>query len=103
MNISEARQEAAIIVKLIVSGNADAYDGAMTIWKEVLDKLDGPIPDDLWPFKSNASAIEDILWNEQDCGSRNDASVARCKSDILQAAKLLLAPSLPDHSREVVP
>lgn len=103
MNISEARQEATIVGKLIVSGNTDTYDGAMKIWKEVLDNLDGPIPDDLWPFKSNASAIEDILWNEQDCGSKNDACVAQCRSEILQAAKLLLAPGLPDHSREVVP
>ena len=99
MKLSQARLEATIIAKQIVSGDIDAYDGAMKIWKEILNNIDEHIPDDLWPFKSNASAIEDCLWNAQDSGSNHDELFAQCKKEILQAAKLLLASaSLTHHS-----
>lgn len=99
MKLFQARLEATIIAKQIVIGDIDAYDGAMKIWKEILNSVDERIPDDLWPFKSNASAIEDCLWNAQDSGSNHDELIAQCKKEILQAAKLLLtSASLTHHS-----
>ena len=57
VKLSQTRLEATIIAKQIVSGDIDAYDGAQKIWKEILNNVDERIPDDLWPFKSNANAI----------------------------------------------
>ena len=92
--ITEAREVAILIAQQIVSGEMEPYDGAMKIWKKALDKLEARIPDDLWPFKSNASAIEDCLWNSQESGSDNDILIAQCKKEILQAAKLLVGASI---------
>lgn len=75
--------------KRIVSGELSEYDGAMIIWKEVIDKLGSRCPDDLWPFKSNASAIEDIKWNDEQSGNRNESLIRRCEQEILVAAKKL--------------
>lgn len=95
MKLSQARLETTAIAKQIVSGEMDAYDGAMKIWKDILNNVDERLPDDLWPFKSNASAIEDCLWNAQDGGSNHDELIAQCKAEILQAAKQLLTPACP--------
>ena len=63
MNIKEARKVAIGVAEEIVAGSVSPFDGAMHIWKEILDRLDEKIPEDLWVFKSNASAIEDSKWN----------------------------------------
>ncbi len=78
------------IAKQIVSDELDPYDGAMKIWKQVIDQLDNPIPDELWPFKSNASAIEDCLWNARESGVDHDELIAQCKQEIVQAARALV-------------
>jgi len=44
---SEARNATRQIAAGIASGEVDPYEGALRVWKEVLDKLDGRIPDDL--------------------------------------------------------
>ena len=62
----------------------------MKIWKEVLDNLDEKIPDDLWPFKSNASAIEDIIWNAENGGELNETLIKSCKNDVVEAVTHLL-------------
>ncbi len=90
MTLDQARQEAASIAKAILAGEIDEYNGAMKIWKEILDKLDGKTPDDLWIFKSNANAIEDYLCNAQNGGSNNDVRIAKEKLEIKLAAKTLL-------------
>jgi hypothetical protein len=90
---AQARNEARLIAQLIYAGEIDAYDGAMKIWKEILDKLDERIPDDLWIFKSNASAIEDMLWVMREDNSEYDYApqIARYVSEIKLAAGTLLA------------
>lgn len=87
---AEALEKSRLIAKQIVSDEIDAFDGAMRIWKEVLNQLDSRIPDALWPFKSNASAIEDYLFNAQDSGSNHAIQIAQCKAQIIDAAKYLL-------------
>jgi len=91
MLIPKARSETKLIAEHIVTGAVAPYDGAMKIWKQILDNLEEHIPDDLWPFKSNASAIEDCLWNAQDGGSKNDLLIMQCHNEIIQAAKLLIS------------
>lgn len=59
----------------------------MKIWKEVIDKLGSRCPDDLWPFKSNASAIEDIKWNAEQGGDSNESIIRQCEQEILVAAR----------------
>lgn len=100
MKLSHARQQATLVATLIVSARIDAYDGAMKIWKEILDDLDERIPDDLWPFKSNASAIEDCLWDAQDSGANHDAAIVQYRTAIVEAANLLLGVAGPTHSSE---
>ena len=90
MLLDQANETAKVIARQIVSDEIAAYDGAMRIWKEVLDQLEVPIPDALWPFKSNASAIEDCLFNTRDAGSNHDDLIARCQDEIKWAAKSLL-------------
>ncbi len=87
---AEAIEKSRLIAKQIASEEIDAFDGAMRIWKEVLNHLDGRIPDALWPFKSNASAIEDYVFNAQDSGANHDAQIMQCKARIVEAAKSLL-------------
>ena len=90
MKVSQAIEAAKIIAMQIVNAEISAYDGAKHIWKEILDKLEVRIPDALWPFKSNASAIEDYLFNAQDGESNFDVQIADCKNKIIEAAKSLL-------------
>lgn len=80
---------ARLIAQQILKGEIPAYDGAMRIWKEVLDRLESRIPDELWPFKSNASAIEDCLWDMQDSGADHSALIATCQEEIMAAARRL--------------
>lgn len=95
MTITQAREAARLIARGIDTGDIDPYDGAMRIWKEVLDKIDTRIPDDLWPFKSNASAIEDCLWNASESGSNCGTLIAECREEIVQAARVLVVGSVP--------
>jgi hypothetical protein len=90
MQITKAKYHAKLIAMQIVSGDLEPYKGAMMIWKQILDQLDERIPDDLWPFQSSASAIEDYLWNAKECGSNHDLEVANAKNEIMQAATLLI-------------
>ena len=90
MILSEARNLVRVFARQIVNNEIDPYEGAMQIWKLVLDKLEGRIPDDLWPFKSNASAIEDYLWNAKESVSNYDAQITQCKNEIKSAAKAIL-------------
>ena len=81
------------IAEKILSGDVSAYDGAYTIWKDILDYVD-PIPDELWSFKSNASAIEDEYSFNQDYEfGRNSLDhtklIESCISEILASAKKL--------------
>ena len=73
----------------IVSGELSEYEGGMKIWKEVIDKLSSKCPNDLWPFKSNASAIEDIKWNAEQGGDGNKNLICQCEQEILAAARKL--------------
>ena len=91
MQLREARIEASKVAEQIVSGTIDPYDGAMMIWKQILDNLNEKIPDDLWTFKSCASAIEDYLFNTKDSGANYDAQIAKEKVEIMQAAIALHA------------
>jgi hypothetical protein len=85
----DAYSLARAIAEEIVSGKISEYAGGTRIWKEVIDKLGSRCPDDLWPFKSNASAIEDIKWNAEEGGSKNEALIRRCEQEIVDAAKKL--------------
>ena len=96
MTTSEARNATRQIAAGIASGEVDPYEGALRVWKEVLDKLDGRIPDDLWSFKSNASAIEDCLWHAQDTGANHDLLINQCRDEIMEAA-ILLRESGDEH------
>ena len=91
MHNAEARRRSLAIAARIVSGELDPYDGAMTIWKTILETLPDPIPDDLWPFKSCASAIEDYVWNFEQGGANADAEIIREKEEIVRAATALIA------------
>lgn len=90
MTEAQAIAASKIVAQMIVRGEIDVYDGAIQIWKQILDKLEGRIPNALWSFKSNASAIEDCLWNAANSGSNHDDLIARCKDEIQWAAKSLL-------------
>jgi len=66
--VTEARRSSFAIAARIVSGESASCEDAMTIWKTILNTLPNPIPDDLWPFKSRARAIEDYVWNFEQGG-----------------------------------
>ena len=86
---NDAYSLARVTAERIVSGELSEYAGAMKIWKEVIDKLGISCPDDLWPFKSNASAIEDIKWNIDEGGNSNDKLIQQCEQEIMAAAREL--------------
>jgi hypothetical protein len=85
----EAYSLARTIAGRIVSGEISEYAGGIRIWKEVVDKLGTNCPDDLWPFKSNASAIEDITWNAGQGGERFEKLHRQCEQEIMDAARQL--------------
>ncbi|MEJ2591007.1 MAG: hypothetical protein P8178_06350 [Candidatus Thiodiazotropha sp.] len=77
----------------ILSGAKTPYQGAMFIWKNIINHIDD-IPDDLWLFKSYASAIEDILSHVKNYVAVGDASdydklIQTSEQEILKAAKKL--------------
>ena len=72
-----------------MSGEISEYAGGLRIWKEVIDKLGSKSPDDLWSFKANASAIEDIKWNAEQGGNRNEKLIRQCEQEIMAAAQQL--------------
>ncbi len=85
----EARLRASVIAREIASGGIAEFAGAMRIWKEVIDRMGPKCPEDLWPFKSNASAIEDIRWNAGQGGSPNTELIRQCEREIMAAARKL--------------
>lgn len=88
---SERSGLARELAQKILFGELDPYAGAMRIWKEVIDPMDCfRCPDDLWPFKSNASTLKDIAWNSEQGGGRPDAPIRRCEQEILAAARALV-------------
>ncbi|MDD3609287.1 MAG: hypothetical protein PHI49_06005 [Halothiobacillaceae bacterium] len=89
INRDDAYALAKATAKKIVSGELSEYEGGMKIWKEVIDKLGSRCPDDLWPFKSNASAIEDIKWNVEQGGNGNESLILQCEQEIIMAARNL--------------
>lgn len=90
MELREAYPKAIEISKSIISGDLDPYEGAMKVWKEILDYLEERIPEDLWSFKSNASAIEDIIWNFENGGEENKKLIKSCKMEVVEASKYLI-------------
>ena len=76
------------VAESIVKGELSEYEGAMKIWKEVLDALE-KIPDDLWVFKSEASLIEDCLADFEEHGSDHTDLINASKAKIMSAAKLV--------------
>ncbi len=97
MRISEANSRSALIAEKIVSGDLDPYDGAMMIWKQIVEHLHGPTPDDLWVFKSCASAIEDYLWNAENGGADHESQIYHEKEEIVRAAVTLIASMRQNH------
>ncbi len=89
INKDDAYSLARAIAREIVSGEISEYAGGLRIWKEVIDKLGPKSPDDLWSFKSNASAIEDIKWNAEQGGNRNEKLIRQCEQEIMVAAQQL--------------
>lgn len=89
INSDNAYSRARALAREIVSGEISEYAGGMRIWKEVIDKLGARCPDDLWPFKSNASAIEDIKWNAEQGGNKNEELIRQCEREIMVAARKL--------------
>lgn len=90
LTIEEARELAKVIAQQIVTKEIVEYAGGMKIWKEIIDNLDVECPDDLWPFKSNTSAIEDCKWNAEEGGTNNAKLIHKCEQEIMDAAKKLI-------------
>ncbi len=82
---------------LIVNRSLSPFDGAMKIWKLLIDRLDD-CPEELWSFQSNASVIEDCRSN-----SGVLSAVTKANSEIVAAAKALLrtANQLPSVTRDI--
>lgn len=74
----------------IVKGELSEYKGAMKIWKEVLVFMK-EIPDDLWVFKSEASAIESCLTDFEEHGGNHTETINESKAKIMSAAKQWLS------------
>lgn len=94
--IDDALPQARRIAAAIVAGEIAAYEGGMRVWKEVIDRLAQRCPDQLWPFKANASAIEDTRWNAGNGGHDNPALIAQCEQEIIAAARQLLTEETTD-------
>jgi hypothetical protein len=89
LTIEKARILAKDIAQKIVTHEISEYEGGTMIWKEIVDRLD-KCPDDLWIFKSRASAIEDCKWNAEQGGSNNDEFIWRSEQEIFNAARFLI-------------
>jgi hypothetical protein len=77
------------IADSIVNGELSEFEGALKIWKEVLDVLE-KIPDDLWVFKSEASLIESCMADFEEHGSDHTDLINQSKANIMSAAQLIL-------------
>ena len=77
------------IAREIIKGNIEEYEGGTKIWKEILDYVN-PIPEPLWVFKANASAIEDYMIDTEQFGSDHAALIMRCKKEIREAANKIV-------------
>ena len=78
-----------VLAESIVKGELSEYEGAMKIWKEVLDVLE-KIPEHLWVFKSEASLIEDCLTDFEEHGSDHSDLINASKAKIMSATKFIL-------------
>ena len=83
LSIDAAYEAAAAVARTVVSSEVSPYAGGTKIWKEIVERLEPPIPDDLWSFKSNASAIEDCRWNEEQTGVSHNELIAECEKEIV--------------------
>ena len=90
LTIEEARELAKSIALQISNQSLSEYAGARKIWTEIIDNIEGNCPDYLWAFKSNASAIEDIIWNADQGGAKNEPLIRECEQEIRKAAKELI-------------
>lgn len=61
IEIEEAHLLSKEIARNIVFQELSEHMGEMKIWKEIIDYIGPKCPDSLWAFKSNASAIDDII------------------------------------------
>ena len=93
MIVSEAINRARTIAKAILAGDLSAYEGGTKIWKNIVDHLEPPIPDALWVFKSNASAIEDCYTDTELWGSDHRELIECCEQEIIEAALQLVRSS----------
>lgn len=87
MDLQMAYIETQKISEKILSQDLSAYEGAMKIWKDILERLEQNIPDDLWSFKSNASAIQDCIADTEECGSNHTRTIQHCEKEIIDAAR----------------
>ena len=77
------------VAESMMKGELSEYEGALKIWKEVLDALE-KIPDELWVFKSEASLIEDCLTDREVHNSDHTDLINASKAKIMAAAKSVL-------------
>ncbi len=68
------------IARSILLGDIPEYEGAMKIWKEIIDHLES-VPDELWTFKSVASTIEDYM----EFSTYSAELKAQCEDEIRKA------------------
>ena len=77
------------VAESIVKGELSEYEGAVKIWKKVLDVVE-KISDDLWVFKSEASVIESCMADFEEHGSDHTDLINESKVRIMSAAKYIL-------------
>ena len=90
LSLKEGCLLAKNIAQKIISREINEYEGGIKIWKDVIERLEEGCPDNLWAFKSNASAIEDCKWNFEQGGANNDKLIKECEQEIMNAAKKLI-------------
>jgi hypothetical protein len=77
------------IANQIINNEIDAYKGSMKIWKEILNYLDN-IPDNLLIFKSNASSIEDMIFDTYEFRANHEEAILKLKNELFNASKAIL-------------
>ena len=88
--VEEGLRHARAIAAQIIAGTLSEEEGAARIWHEVVDVLNGPVPDALWVFKAGASALEDFAFNEGEGGKAHADARAAEREKLRQAAQALL-------------
>ena|GEM_PF-1781262 len=88
------RERAALILATqianqIIDGTIPPDVGAMTIWKDLVVKLE-KTPPELWLFVSNSSAIEDCQSDAGFWGTDHSELISQCQLEIRQAAERLI-------------